>query len=511
MTAFAARRVESESAGRPTATAGWSPTDLVHALAQLPDVVSLELECTGPQRAAAGLLSRAYGLEQRLELHDTDGPERWRFEGVALSGEDRAGPGSRVSGRRRTIGELVDSLWPQEVETAAADGDDSSLRGHRIALLTKTPSHYRMPLFDGLAERVARAGGSLKIFFSNANPSTQPWLSSGGAPSFDHEFLSAADVPAWVPVSSELDRRRAPTRIPRALGRRLRSFDPSLILCGSFSFVGVSAQAYASRRHVPFGLWSGETAAQAGKRSYPALRAPQRRWLARRADFGVAYGSAAASYLTGLAPSLPVVIGRNTSVQKVDPRSIRDRGDALELVTVADLSVPGKGLEVVADALAQVKSDACRLRVVGTPPPPDGPLARAAARDPRIEFLGPLPHGEVEALLHTSDVFVFPSRVDIFGLALVEAMAAGLPSIASSVPGAVADLVSPGQNCFVAGPTDPRAWADAIMAMMESRELRTSVGAAAQATIRRRWTMPHAVEGMMAGFRLGALRAGSGS
>ena len=108
-------------------------------------------------------------------------------------------------------------------------------------------------------------------------------------------------------------------------------------------------------------------------------------------------------------------------------------------------------------------------------------------------------------------MFVFPSRVDIFGLALVEAMAAGLPSIACSIPGAVADLVRPGQNCLVAGPTDPRWWADCITAMMESRELRASIGAAAQTTIRRRWTMTHAVEGMMAGFRLGALRAGSGA
>ena len=152
----------------------------------------------------------------------------------------------------------------------------------------------------------------------------------------------------------------------------------------------------------------------------------------------------------------------------------------------------------------------CRLRVVGTPPP-DGPLARAAALDPRIEFVGPVPHREIKAILASSDIFVFPSRVDIFGLALVEAMAAGLPSIACSVPGAVADLAWPGQNCFVAGPTDPRSWADAIMAMMESRELRASVGAAAQTTIRRRWTMTHAVEGMMAGFRLGALRAGDGA
>ncbi len=490
--------------------AGWCSTDLVHALAQLPDEVSLDLEHEPMERAVVKLLSRAYGLEHRLELRDAEGQTRWRFEGASLAAADRVGPGDHAMGSGRTMAELVDSLWPPDVESATADGDDSCLRGHTIAVLTKTPSHYRMPLFNGIAERAERAGASLRVFFLGANSSTQPWLSSEAAPRFDHEFLASAEVPAWVPLAAELDRSRAPTRIPRALGRRLRAFGPSMVLCGSFSVAGVAAQAHAARHRVPFGLWSGEIEAQAAKRSFPALRARQRRWLAGRADFGVAYGSVAAGYLSGLAPSLPVVIGRNTSVVEVPERSNRKRGAVLELVSIADLSVPGKGLEVVVEALRHVQSDSCRLRVVGTPPP-DGPLARAAARDPRIEFVGPVPHREIKAILASSDVFVFPSRVDIFGLALVEAMAAGLPSIACSVPGAVADLACPGQNCFVAGPTDPRSWADAIMAMMESRELRASVGAAAQTTIRRRWTMTHAVDAMMAGFRLGALRAGGGA
>jgi hypothetical protein len=71
----------------------------------------------------------------------------------------------------------------------------------------------------------------------------------------------------------------------------------------------------------------------------------------------------------------------------------------------------------------------------------------------------------------------------------------------------VADLVRPGENCLVAA-DDPASWADAMKAMMESASLRASVGAAAQATVRRRWTMAHAVEGMMAGLRLGAASRG---
>jgi hypothetical protein len=492
MTALAARRVEAA-----TATASRLHTELVHALAQLPDEVTLDLDADPAERDTLELIARAYGVAHRLRLGAAGGERPWHFAGATPATGRPAG----------SLGELVESLWPAGAGPATPHGDDTILSGHRIALLTKTPSHYRIPLFNGLADRVARAGAELRIFFLGANPATQPWLTSDTAVSFDHETVAASELPAWVPIASELDRGRAPAAIPRALGRRLRAFDPSMVLCGSFAVAGIAAHSFASRRGVPFGLWSGEITAQAGKRSYPAVRARQRRWLARRADFGVAYGSAAAHYLTGLSPRLPVVLGRNTSVTEVPAPQTHAHTRAVELLTVADLSVPGKGLEVVVDALARVQSGACRLRVVGTEPAPDGPLARAAARDERIEFLGPRPHREVGDLLAASDVFVFPSRVDIFGLALVEAMAAGLPAIASAVPGAVADLARPGRNCMVAA-DDADSWAGAITTLMESAELRASMGAAAQDAVRRRWTMGHAVEGMTAGLRLGALCAG---
>jgi glycosyltransferase involved in cell wall biosynthesis len=86
-------------------------------------------------------------------------------------------------------------------------------------------------------------------------------------------------------------------------------------------------------------------------------------------------------------------------------------------------------------------------------------------------------------------------------------MAAGLPAITSGVPGVVADLARAGRNCLVAA-DDADSWAGAIVSLTESSDLRASMGAAAQDTVRRRWTMAHAVEGMTAGLRLGALRAG---
>ena len=485
MTASAARRVESRST-----PAGRDPADLVHALAQLPDSVALRLR--SEEHDSLRLLARAYGIEDRVELHD--GPQRWDFDGAA--DPDPAGA---------TMAELVESLWPEDDEPAGVERDDACLRGHRIAVVTNVPTHYRVPLFNGLARRLARAGASLRVFFMDQPPAAQPWLAPSEQAAFDHEFVSSASLPKDGPWSSKVDRVRPP-HIPRGLGRRLGEFEPSIVVGGSFSFTGIAAHAYARRKRVPFGLWSGDVAQQQHNRSFPVLRRRQRAWLARRADFGIGYGWLAVRYLNDLAPRLPCVIARNTSVQSAtDPRRAVDE-DGLKLLAVADLTVPEKGFEIVVEAMRLLEGQPYELRVIGNPPR-DTALRRAIAQDDRIDVLGPRPHEQVRAAFAENDVFVFPSRMDIFGLALPEAMAAGMPAVSSTIPGCVSDLVVGRSNALIAEARDPRSWAQAIDELQASRVLRDSIGGSARSTIRRRWTMAHGVEGMLAGFRLGALRA----
>jgi glycosyltransferase involved in cell wall biosynthesis len=66
----------------------------------------------------------------------------------------------------------------------------------------------------------------------------------------------------------------------------------------------------------------------------------------------------------------------------------------------------------------------------------DGPAkASLAARNPEVKFLGPLTGEALIRAYSASDVFVFPSRTDTFGLVMLEAMACGLPVAAFPVPG----------------------------------------------------------------------------
>jgi glycosyltransferase involved in cell wall biosynthesis len=472
------------------------PLAAIHALAQLPDTVTLDAWCEERERPRLRLLAEAYGIAERVAFH------RSAKAGCAWSAGGRAGePPSRHSaadggGFPVTMGRLVESLWPSGAGSPAGRGHDGVLAGHRIAVLTNLPAHYRIPLFTGMSTRLEGAGASLRVFFLGSRAAGRPWLSSRQGLAFGHEFVSSVELPV---------RRRRRPFAPLDLWRRLEDFDPSIVVAPGFSpLVAIPACRYSRRRRIPFGLWSGEIPATAARRS--RLNRLPRGWLARRATFGISYGSLAESYLRRLAPDLPVVHGRNTSVTALPKPAREPRPSTVELLAVADLALPGKGVEVLLEAMRLISDLPCRLTVIGGTGR-RGSLGERAGGDGRVRFVGALPVDQVRAAYEASHVFLFPSRVDVFGLALVEAMASGLATVVSQFPGAVADLGVSGHNCLVVRDRTPASWAGPLRRLVTDHELRLRLGDAARRTIERRWTMSHAVEATLAGLRLGALSA----
>ena len=132
----------------------------------------------------------------------------------------------------------------------------------------------------------------------------------------------------------------------------------------------------------------------------------------------------------------------------------------VRLLTVGR-AYPGKGLEMPVAALALRPDLACSLTVIG-----DGPeLARVrqlAAGDERVSILGAIPSASILDHFASADAFVFPSRIDIFGLVVVEAFGAGLPTILSRSVGSADDLAVDEHNCVIVDGTDPSDWAAAI-------------------------------------------------
>ncbi|NNF29016.1 MAG: glycosyltransferase [Gemmatimonadetes bacterium] len=139
-----------------------------------------------------------------------------------------------------------------------------------------------------------------------------------------------------------------------------------------------------------------------------------------------------------------------------------------------------KGQDVLLKALAVLAPVAPRLKAVLVGDGPDQPAARTLAHSlgvaDRVRFLGTT--SEPERLYRAADAFVFPSRYEAFGMALLEAMAAGLPSAVSEV-GGITELTTPDTSLRVP-PEEPLLLAEAIARLRTDGNLRLRLGEAAR-------------------------------
>jgi glycogen(starch) synthase len=101
--------------------------------------------------------------------------------------------------------------------------------------------------------------------------------------------------------------------------------------------------------------------------------------------------------------------------------------------------------------------------------------AAAAGFGERVEFPGMLSRGQVAWAMGAAAVFVLPSRVEPFGIVVVEALRAGCPAIVSARGGA-AEIVRNGVEGIVADPFDTGALATAIDSVLSDESLADRLG-----------------------------------
>jgi glycosyltransferase involved in cell wall biosynthesis len=157
-----------------------------------------------------------------------------------------------------------------------------------------------------------------------------------------------------------------------------------------------------------------------------------------------------------------------------------------------------KRLDVAIDALAELDGPV-HLLVAGGGELEESFRFRAteAGVGDRVHFLGRVPHGELPEVLRAADLFLLTTEPpESFGIVLIEAMASGLPVIATEYPG-VRAVVEEGVTGEVVERDSPAAVAAAIRRLDEAgAQGRRALGAAGRLKAEREWAWPALIERM---------------
>jgi glycosyltransferase involved in cell wall biosynthesis len=227
---------------------------------------------------------------------------------------------------------------------------------------------------------------------------------------------------------------------------------------------------------VPAARLARRTLAIASQRDLGNLRSPPRerlQGLTLRLAHRVLVNSEAVRdtlVRSGRVPANRVTVVRNgVDLRRFHPRCREPRapGDAVTVVTLANLR-PEKGLGDLLDVAAIVRgrSPACRFQIWG-----EGPLraelaarARSLGLDGTIELCGRTQ--TPESVLRAADVFALPSHSEASSNGILEAMASGLPVVATRV-GGNPFLVEHGATGLLVPPGDPSAFAESVIRLVE--------------------------------------------
>lgn len=158
----------------------------------------------------------------------------------------------------------------------------------------------------------------------------------------------------------------------------------------------------------------------------------------------------------------------------LDRFKIKDSGFRNNLITVSRL-VEKNGVEDIIHSLKYLP-DNVTLTIIGA-----GPLesklkleTRSLKLENRVEFLGKIPNSDISIYLNQADIFVRPSLSEGQGISFIEAMAAGLPVIATPV-GGIPDFLKHEVTGLFVEPKNSQSIANAVTRLINDEPLRKKI------------------------------------
>lgn len=174
-------------------------------------------------------------------------------------------------------------------------------------------------------------------------------------------------------------------------------------------------------------------------------------------------------YIPGVGVDLKRI--ENVKINKVEyRRKLGIPEDAFVIISVGEI-IERKNHEVIIRAMEMLRNDDIYYVICGKGPLKEylQKLAEKFGLQNQVRFLGF--RTDVAELYHMSDISAFPSKIEGLGLAGIEAMAAGIPLVASNVHG-ILDYVVDGESGYACDPKAAKSFAEKIDILRRNKNLR---------------------------------------
>jgi len=182
--------------------------------------------------------------------------------------------------------------------------------------------------------------------------------------------------------------------------------------------------------------------------------------------------------VAGANPNKVMVIPEGVDLDLFKPRT--NRLEPENVILFVGRIAPEKGLVYLIKAMPRVVDvfPSVSVLVVGEDQGIQKDLIKLAEKlkvGKTVHFLGARFGDELASIYRKARIFVLPSLYETFGLAVLEAMATGLPVVATKV-GGIPELVEDGRNGILVSPRDHSALAEGIIELLSDSRLSLRIG-----------------------------------
>lgn len=309
----------------------------------------------------------------------------------------------------------------------------------KVALLTNFIPPYRL----GLLEKLAGSVSELKVFVSTEMEKNRSWER-------DHGSLDVEVQKTWSYTKNWKNENgyaeKSTIHIPRNAIRLLKKTNPDLVVSSELGLRSLMASIYCKRKKKPLVLWL--TLSERTETSRKGIRTYLRKHLLKSASAVLGNGKSCERYIRSLGYEKEVFFVPYTTDLPEESMEISVKKDPLTLLFVGQL-ITRKGVKEMVSALAkwgENSENAIRLIVAGDGPERDQLDKLNSLPKVELEAMGNVEYDELGELYRQSDMMIFPTLGDEWGVVVNEALVHQVPVIGSLYSQAVEELIIDGKN-----------------------------------------------------------------